>query len=194
MSLDSARSTTGDTTPIDEWYGVLAASWGQPDERLAAALDVGLFEDVLVAQPTLDALSVEHTRLFVGPGEHPCPPYESVYRDVEPDQEYGPVKGQSTDAVRRWYLEYGLATDESWSDLADHVSVELEFAGYLAAIDEDEALEQFKNEHLREWLPEFLDRVESATREPFYAVLAAATRELLDAGETAYDDGRPDQQ
>lgn len=180
MSLDSARSPTDDTTPVDEWYALLAASWGQPDERMAAALEAGLFEDVLDEQPTVDALSVEHTRLFVGPGEHPCPPYESVYRDAEPDQEFGPVKGPSTDAARRWYLEYGLAPDESWNDLADHVAVELEFAGHLAAIGDDEALEEFENEHLREWLPEFLDRVESATREPFYAALATATRELLD--------------
>lgn len=180
MSMDSARPTAGETTPVDEWYGVLAASWGQPDDRLAAALDAGLFEDALDEQPTLDALAVEHTRLFVGPGDHPCPPYESVYRDAESGDDLGPVMGPSTDAVRRWYLEYGLAPDESWTDLPDHVSVELEFAGHLAATGEDDALEQFADEHLREWLPAFLDRVEESTREPFYAVLAAATRELLD--------------
>ena len=180
MSMDTARPAADETTPVDEWYGVLAACWGQPDERLAAALDAGLFEDAIDERPTVDALAVEHTRLFVGPGEHPCPPYESVYRDAEADEDIGPVMGPSTDAVRRWYLEYGLAPDNSWTDLADHVSVELEFAGHLAAISEDDALEQFAGEHLREWLPEFLDRVEVATQEPFYAVLAAATRELLD--------------
>lgn len=160
-------------------FETIAQCWRHPDERLETALRDGLFTAELSALPSLDDLRLEHTRLFVGPGEHPCPPYESVYRDREGDQRFGRVQGPSTDDVAQWYREYGLATDESWTALPDHVAVELEFAGFLAATDPG-ALERFLDEHPREWLPEFLDGVESATREPFYAVLAAATRELLD--------------
>ncbi|MFC7046945.1 molecular chaperone [Halobacteriaceae archaeon GCM10025711] len=163
-------------------FAVLAECWRQPDERLAAALDAGLFDEVSAADASLADLRVEHSRLFVGPGDHPCPPYESVYRDRDPGQEFGQVLGAATDAVERWYREYGLAPDETWTDLPDHVAVELEFAGYLAATGEDDALERFVDEHPGAWLPEFLDRVEAATTEPFYRALARVTRDRIGRG------------
>ncbi len=177
MSAESA----GDDQPsarVDERWGVVASCWRQPDEQLRAALESGLFEASLSERPQLKRLRVEHTRLFDGPGEHPCPPYESVYRDAEPDEELGPVMGSATESVRQWYAEYGLSAG-SWSDLPDHVAAELEFAGWLSARGETQALERFLDEHPREWMPTFLDRVETATNEPFYSVLAAVTRELI---------------
>ncbi|UWG46622.1 putative component of anaerobic dehydrogenase [Halanaeroarchaeum sp. HSR-CO] len=176
----SAESADGDrpSPRVDERWGVVASCWRRPDEQLRAALESGLFEASLSERPPLKRLRVEHMRLFDGPGEHPCPPYESVYRDAEPDEELGPVMGPSTEAVTRWYAEYGLSA-ESWSDLPDHVAAELEFAGWLSAHGETQAMERFLDEHPREWMPAFLDGVESATTEPFYAVLADATRELI---------------
>lgn len=176
----SAESADGDRSSprVDERWGVVASCWRRPDEQLRAALESGLFEASLSERPPLKRLRVEHTRLFVGPGEHPCPPYESVYRDAEPDEELGPVMGSTTESVQQWYAEYGLSAGP-WSNLPDHVAAELEFAGWLSARGETQALEQFLEEHPREWMPVFLDRVETATNEPFYSVLAAATRELI---------------
>lgn len=176
----SAESDASDppSKRVDEEYAVLAACWRHPDDRLLTALDAGLFDKELAERPSIDRLRVEHTRLFDGPGKHPCPPYESVYRDADADQKYGPVMGPSTETVRHWYAEYGL-TAGSWNDLPDHVAVELEFAGWLSARGETEALESFLNEHPRRWLHTFAERVAKSTREEFYAVLATATREVI---------------
>lgn len=177
MSAESAASDPP-SKRVDEDYAVLAACWRHPDEQLSKALEAGLFNDELSERPSIDRLRVEHTRLFVGPGDHPCPPYESVYRDAEADQGQGPVMGPSTEAVQQWYAEYGL-TAGSWNDLPDHVAVELEFAGWLSARGEAEALESFLNEHPRRWLDTFAERVAKSTQEEFYAVLATATREVI---------------
>ncbi|APE94960.1 TorD/DmsD family molecular chaperone [Halodesulfurarchaeum formicicum] len=167
------------STPVDEQYAVLAACWRHPDEGVMDAIDAGLFADELPERPAGQALSVEYSRLFDGPGDHPCPPYESVYRDAEPDQEFGLVMGTSTGSVEEYYAAHGLTAD-AYAELPDHVAVELEFAGLLSAQDEA-AFDDFAEEHLRTWLPSFTERVEEATREPFYAAVASATRELIRA-------------
>lgn len=181
MSTNTVSATDGGSADsLASQLTVLARCWQEPDERLGEALEAGLFADAIREEPSVRALQAEYTRLFVGPGDHPCPPYESVYRNREPDQELGQVLGASTAAVRKWYLEYGVSVDESWHDLPDHVAAELEFAGHLAAGGEDDALDRFCAEHLQVWLPEFLERVESHADEAYYTVLAGATADLID--------------
>ena len=183
MATEPVGGTAQSEDALALEFAVLAECWRHPDERLTAAVDAGLFDTISTDDVSIADLRVEHSRLFVGPGDHPCPPYESVYRDREHDQEFGLVMGAATDAVERWYWEYGLVPDETWTDLPDHVAVELEFAGHLASTDDHDSLEQFVDEHLGVWLPEFLDRVETETTEPFYRAVARATRDLVNGGD-----------
>lgn len=162
-------------------YAVLAQCWREPTPELVEAVADGALDGVVpgVDTASLDALRREYTRLFIGPGEMACPPYESVHRDGEDENATGPVLGPSTDAVERWYREYGLATSPDWSEMPDHVAAELEFVAYLLDVDETAAA-QFLDEHPRAWLPAFLDDVAAATRQPFYASLAETTRTVVD--------------
>ncbi|MFW6003729.1 MAG: TorD/DmsD family molecular chaperone [Halanaeroarchaeum sp.] len=163
-------------------YVALAACWREPTEALVTAVNDGAFGTVFERAPPVDhaALEREYTRLFVGPGEHPCPPYESVYRDAEPDQEVGPVMGPSTQAVERWYREHGLVLDDATGELPDHVATELEFVGHLHRTAGAATAERFLDEHPRQWLGPFLDRVATATESPFYRELVTATRVATD--------------
>ena len=162
-------------------YAVLAACWREPSERLAAVADQGELTPVVGELDGIDLgdLRTEHTRLFIGPAAPPCPPYESVYRDGEDGEEFGPVEGPSTVAVRRWYREFGVHPAPDHSDLPDHIATELEFAAYLADDGRVDRLDQFLDEHLRAWADAFLSRVEAETHEAFYAALARTTREVL---------------
>ncbi|MGM0399277.1 MAG: TorD/DmsD family molecular chaperone [Halobacteriota archaeon] len=170
--IDVPDDRTADTV------ATIARCWRYPNEELVTAIDSGLFEAELPATPTVDALREEYTRLFVGPGDHPCPPYESVYRSGGSEESAPQVLGESTRSVVDWYRRYDLVQDSTWRDLPDHVAVELEFASHLAENDPD-ALPAFLNEHPQQWLPAFLTAVEDHARMPFYRTLAVTTKYLL---------------
>lgn len=176
----------GDGPTDGSGYLALAACWREPTEDLVTAVNDGAFGSVFegVLPVDYDALDREYTRLFVGPGDHPCPPYESVYRDAEADQEVGPVMGASTQAVERWYREYGVVLDDANSELPDHVATELEFVGHLHQTADAAAAEQFLDEHPRQWIDTFLDRVEAATQSRFFEELVAVTRVATDEPRT----------
>ena len=158
----------------------IARCWRYPDEELENALENGLFEEELPATPTINELKEEYTRLFIGPGDHPCPPYESVYRDSDSNDSVAHVHGDSTRNVVDWYRRYDLAPDATWNDLPDHIAIELEFAGHLRENDA-EALEEFILEHPQQWMPEFLTTVEDQAQLEFYRNLAVVTTQLIDS-------------
>ncbi|EMA56075.1 TorD/DmsD family molecular chaperone [Halococcus thailandensis] len=162
-------------------YAVMAECWREPTEQLHDALDTGALTSLVDHEDDvgLADLRAEYTRLFIGPEGPPCPPYESVYRDAEDEEEFGPVNGPATMAIRRWYGEFDLQPTAEHTDLPDHIATELEFAAYLASEGHEEYLNQFLDEHLRAWADEFLTAVETESHRQFYTSLARSTRKLL---------------
>jgi len=129
----------------------------------------------------LQALQVEHTRLFINGVPHVlAPPYASVYEDG------GQLMGQSAARALRAYQEAGLMLSAAVHALPDHLAVELEFMFYLGR-EEVEADEQgdaaqadvmrqrsvvFLNECLLPWVPAWRQHVEESARLAFYPALA----------------------
>ncbi len=126
-------------------------------------------------------LTVEYTRLFLGPFEIKAPPYGSLYLDGERR-----VMGDSTMEVVRFYEDAGLSGSKECRDLPDHIAVELEFMSYLL-YQEAEALEKsdfvtalemikkqeiFLDRFLGSWIVPFCERIKEATENGFYAALA----------------------
>jgi TorA maturation chaperone TorD len=70
-------------------------------------------------------LMIEFARLFVGPFHVIAPPYGSYYL------EEGKLMGDSTFQVSKLYDSTGLAINESFKDLPDHVVAESEFLLFL---------------------------------------------------------------
>lgn len=131
-------------------------------------------------------LDREHLRLFVGPGHIQCPPYEAVYRKDRPLLQKGLVMGPATTDVRRRYTEAKLAMSKKFTDLPDHIAVEMEFMHFLCG-QESKFTEQgnpqesakmrrmqqeFLNEHLTRWVNDFADCVSRSTNSPFYKAAA----------------------
>ena len=119
------------------------------------------------AGESLEALQIEHTRLFVNSIEGvPCPPYESAYVD-------GHLLTATTAAVATFYEGWGL---QQASETADYLPVELQFMAYLLALESEaedaQAIEmarrQFESEHLLRWLPRFAADLQQHTRISFY--------------------------
>lgn len=176
----SGSDPAADRRRMADGYAVLARCWRQPTEDLVAAVNGGELETVVpgVRDVSLDRLRAEHARLFVGPADPPCPPYESVYRDG--DDGPGQVVGPSTRAVVGWYREYGMGLDPDWPDLPDHLATELEFAAVLLDRGEAEACERFLDEHLRQWFDGFAARVRASDPPAFYRRLVETTAAAID--------------
>ncbi len=121
-----------------------------------------------------DELLVAYTRLFLGPGKIPAPPYGSVYLDNN-----SLVAGPSTLAVKNIYAEAGLKVEKDQSELPDHAAIELEFSAFLldqalackSSPEQKQILQcqaDFEETYLRSWLPEFGRRIEAEKAHSFY--------------------------
>lgn len=133
-------------------------------------------------------LRIEDARLFIGPRRLPSPPYESVYRT-----EGRLVMGESTVEVKKMYEKAGLQIVEQYTDLPDHIALELEFMYFLCveeanawkkddkptALKHLEMQKEFLDEHLMRWVPKFCDSVVNAAKLEFYRGLAKIAKEFI---------------
>ena len=132
----------------------------------------------------LTELELEFTKLFVGPGKVPAPPYESYYTS-----EKKLLMQESTVAVRRKYLKAGLAMKRPYSIPDDHLVSEFEFMYYLCnksyqifigrkqekAINFLQMQEEFLEQHLSIWVPDFCKNIINSTNNNFFKGLAFFT-------------------
>lgn len=139
---------------------------------------------------TLEALAVEHARLFVGPFQLVAPPYGSFYLD-----EAKTVMGDSTARVAAFYHACGLHLADDFHELPDHFAVELEFMSYLAfkereaeaAGDKTEVRRfislqrEFLDSFLLPWLEPFTSAVVIDAEAPFYQAIARCTAAFIHA-------------
>lgn len=182
-------------------YGLLAAIFGaepgaallrqlrEPDfAELVAGAGIALERDLRdrTAGELLEALAVEYTRLFVGPGRH-IPPYASAHLGD------GTLRGRSTVWLERFFEAAGFDHGPDHRGLPDHVGAELEFMRALAAReaqaldlgDEAEAARMrtiqktFLNHHLGAWLPVFCDKVREEARSALFRDTAALATQFV---------------
>ncbi len=167
-------------------YALYALAFAPPGEELRRAVR-GYAGPLALPEPGPEDLVVEHTRLFVGPGRVPAPPYGSVYHDGHV------LMGESTIDVLRHYREAGFAFAQDAGLLPDHVVAELSFLSVLAEEEARAWSEEgdgaariwagrrgaFLCDHLGAWAPELSRRMLAATPAPFYRVLAVNIRQLV---------------
>ena len=134
-------------------------------------------------------MNIEYNRLFVGPGHLPSPPYESVYLTIDEDNKDGIVLGDSALDAKYQYLSAGISLPEDFTDLPDHIGVELDFMSYLCFEEsskiqegDDEGLcdvvnkqYDFITNHLDNWISSFTDAVVNSTELDFYKGLVQIT-------------------
>jgi len=141
-------------------------------------------------------IRLEYNRLFVGPNALPCPPYESVYRRDRAAPDIGMLMGPSVLDVKKRYGEAGLQIAQNFSDLPDHVSVEMEFMSFLCSKEADALTRQevetiwrrrqaeFWRAHLNPWIVQFSQTVLSNSRSIFYRSAANFLKDWIqDEGE-----------
>jgi TorA maturation chaperone TorD len=143
---------------------------------------------------TIEALTVEHARLFIGPFQLVAPPYGSIYLD-----DAKTVMGDSTARIAAFYHACGLHLADDFHELPDHFAVELEFMSYLAfkqreaevSGDTDEVARlvslqrEFLDSFLLPWLEPFTAAVIIDNEAPFYQAIAGCTATFIHADHAA---------
>ena len=147
-----------------------------------------------ISRYTDEELAVEYARLFVGPFGLKAPPYGSIYLDNEHT-----VMGPSTMNTIQLYEQEGLARDDGFSELPDHIAVELEFM-YFLIFRETEALQKEESEKAQEyrkkqddfrtlfldkWIPSFCGNILAETDNDFYMALAGCLTALISSESEA---------
>lgn len=155
------------------------------------------FNDEIIKAPReklTEDLIVEYTRLFLGPGPH-ISPHESVYvggyRDRDP--KIGLLWGNATAEVKDMAENLGFTYREDYHGIPDHLAVELELMGSLAAREYDMLIngnaeeaykcllqeKRFLTEHLSRWIGVFCGQVIENARHVFYREMAHLTRDYV---------------
>jgi TorA maturation chaperone TorD len=163
------------------------ASWAEARD-LEAETDIRISSNPLrepVRLPGLEdvpRLLDEYERLFVGPGQVPCPPYESFWREDVPVDIRRTLMGPCTADLKRIYLELGLQVSSGSGELPDHIAIELEAMAYALSFDETEPVaRQLFEEHLARWLSRLCRAVAHEAEAGFYRNLAVLTLDWLAA-------------
>jgi TorA maturation chaperone TorD len=170
-----------------EW--VQAFPFYDNDTDLGKAIDtmLGYLKQPNITSKTgFQHLHWDYTRMFIGPGEVPAPPWESIYRDVERLH-----FSKETLEVRAAYCKYNLMPRRFGHDPDDHIGLELDFMHKLCEMakkktentDEKGLLEiledqkTFLDDHLLKWVPAWSRDVVKSAETDFYKGAA----QLLDA-------------
>jgi len=187
-------------------YGLLAAVFRQePSEALIKELRdprlSGVFSDMgvelgetfsnLPESAAAEALALEFTRLFIGPGHH-ISAHESIFAEMDGDT--SSLWGKKTVEVKNFIETAGLDYEPEFTGIPDHISVELEFMQKLTASEAEKWNQQdrknaeycatvqrmFLDQHLLCWLPQFCDAVMEQAELPFYRSMAELTRNYME--------------
>ena len=128
-----------------------------------------------------EEIKADFTRLFLGPGRIPAPPYESVFRS----EEHLMFEKEMLD-VRKVYRGYSMGIQNKNSVPDDHAGFELQFAALLclkiaeslkknnlddAAVIQNDLL-RFMDAHLLKWLPDFFSRVKDSSSTGYFRGMA----------------------
>lgn len=184
-------------------YGFLAAIYREePTADLLRGIKEPLFlqalggvgitldEDLLDCseEQLVSDLSLEYTRLFIGPGKHVSP-----HGSVHTIGDGGSLWGRSTVAVKEFVESVGIEFRSEYHGMPDHISVELEF---MQKVTEAETRawqrwdlaqvayfrktgRRFVAEHLAKWVPGFCEKVINETECSFYREMARLTKDFI---------------
>ena len=172
-------------------YKLLSDCYHLPDKELIENLIGlntkmgGIFSDLANfchGISNISLLTIDYSKLFVGPYRLLASPYGSVYLEDKSQ-----VMGNSTIDVKKRYAGEGL--DISLKEAPDHIAIELEFMYYLisreveATLNSDavstaaylEKQKDFLGTHLGVWVSDLASSIAANAETAFYRNLARLT-------------------
>lgn len=134
-----------------------------------------------------EQLTVEYSRLFVGPFTVLAPPYGSVYIDSG-----RALMGDSTLDIMHLYREAGLVFRDGYKEVPDHITIELEFLHFITyqelvalhSNNNDDLKKYLKtqvlfiNKYFGKWILPFCEKILSSTENSYYRNLAECLQQF----------------
>jgi len=176
-------------------YKLLSECYHAPDKELITLLhglaqsEGGLYAEIAKHIPHIDeieSLTIDYSKLFVGPFKLLAPPYGSLYLENGRT-----VMNNSTINAQKRYKKEGLAI--ALKEVPDHIVFELEFM-YFLIVKETEAIQNsdlmtanhyfnkqksFLETHLGMWVTEFTEKVKNHAQTAFYQNVARCTQSFV---------------
>ncbi|MDA8242230.1 MAG: molecular chaperone TorD family protein [Nitrospiraceae bacterium] len=106
--------------------------------------------------------------LFLYPGGK-IPPLESLYSEGD----------SIAESVEAFYYRSGLAFEEEYELVPDHISLEFLFMSYIIDINNHELQEKFLEEHVANWVPYYCEEVIGQAQTLFYREIAEIARDFI---------------
>ena len=179
------------------WVGLAPEFWNEfptfGDSAIAAAtaalaeyaVALGQSEESIDAR--VSQVSVEYTRLFIGPPKPAAAPWESAYRQGSTP---GVGFGQAAHEMRALYRAAGLETPNDNHQYADHIGLEVLYASVLCARIADEPDDSQRGEMQQEyvayctghplvWIDDFSLAVSATFPSGYFAHMPALAAALL---------------
>ncbi|ELZ32891.1 TorD/DmsD family molecular chaperone [Halorubrum tebenquichense] len=166
--------------------GAWAREWLATADSLPVEIETALRRIADGSEADIEPLRTAYTHLFRGVSESdPDPPYESMYVGSG-------FYSETTTEIRQGYRWAGVDVDTAaGNEPPDHLGLELQFLGELMTMDDTEAdsdepdVEDAKwwllYEHLAEWVPTYMARIQQADPHDYYAGLVELALALVNA-------------
>jgi putative dimethyl sulfoxide reductase chaperone len=147
-----------------------------------------------ISEQNFRDIKMDYTKLFIGLGNLPTAPWESVYFNRE-----RLVFQQQTIQVREWYSRFGLQVEKINKEPDDHIGLEILFIAHLSSLalqaiedDDQKSIEEilqaqrdFLSEHLLRWGTAWAKLAGQHAATDFYRGIAHLTHgSLLAIAET----------
>ena len=127
-----------------------------------------LLSIMVIKQPALE-LAADFSQLFLTDAKKGAPPYASVYLSST-----GQLFEKPHHEMLALFTKEGLAIDPNFKEPADHIAIQLDYMGNLIVKEGGNATnaqKAFVNDHLINWLPQFVDATKKVNNSGFYQAI-----------------------
>ncbi len=189
---------------VEEIYLILAEFYKFPDEAFFEEVESGeidqrleeLYKIAGYLGPTL-SLADRFSNLnkmkkafidcFLGGANSYAPPVESLYKvwttdasaDIGMANQKGYLFGDSALHIRHLFEEYELEIPEDYKNMPDHLTLLLEFLGFMISNSSDTEMKQYLHDHF-DWLGDFKQELSKIENSSFYLDITDIVIQAID--------------
>ena len=177
---------------LEAIYSLIAALYQAPREPLLEDLETKRLDTLVkqvamamkleppaFASASFETLQIQYVALFISNrASIPAPPYATYALDNE-------ILGSSWEDLRIFFKRYGLAFNESWQDLPDHIAVLAEAGLLLMQKGFLDAAYELNARFLTPWFNRFAEPISKADKSHFYGPLSVFLGSCL--SEVSYE-------
>ena len=152
----------------------------ESEDVVAAAQSLVDFADAKQGdEKAVEEVSVEFTRLFIGPPKPTVAPWESFYCGADVKNGFGPA----TFAMQEVLRELGLKVSGENNQYADHIGIELFALAQMCRKvqgGDDAAVKEFLEEHPLGWIGALREAIAASEPDGYYVRVVALAQALME--------------